>query len=153
MRIGIVDTMFSRLPMGEFAISELKKFKDVKLIRRTVPGIKDLPVESLNLIKKEKCAIVLACGWIGKEPVDKICGHEASLGIQQAQLMTGKHILEAVVHEDECRNPKDLYQLAENRVRKHALNAYYLIKNPKWLERRAGMGERQGRPNAGRLRF
>ena len=44
---------------------------------------------------------------------DKVCAHEASTGLINAQLMTNKHILEAFVHEDEEDNPEDLKVLIE----------------------------------------
>ena len=44
-RIGIADTTFARYDMGKSAIDELKSNKaGYKIIRYTVPGIKDLPV-------------------------------------------------------------------------------------------------------------
>ena len=47
MRIGIADTTFARYDMGAAAIDELKKnASDLKIIRVTVPGVKDLPVAS-----------------------------------------------------------------------------------------------------------
>jgi riboflavin synthase len=45
MRIGIVDTTFSRVNMGAIALDEMKKFPEAQVERRTVPGVKDLPVE------------------------------------------------------------------------------------------------------------
>ena len=54
IKIGIVDTMFSRMNMGAIAIDELKKnFPDVEYVRRTVPGIKDLPVECKRLLETQ----------------------------------------------------------------------------------------------------
>ena len=45
MRIGICDTTFARFDMAAAAIDELKKNAyDLKIIRQTVPGVKDLPV-------------------------------------------------------------------------------------------------------------
>ena len=43
--IGIADTTFARYDMAASAIDELKKTgTGFKIIRRTVPGFKDLPV-------------------------------------------------------------------------------------------------------------
>jgi len=80
-RIGIVDTTFARMNMGSIAIDELKKNIAVTIIRRTVPGVKDLPVAAKKLIEEEECDIVIALGMPGKEEIDKICAHEASTGI------------------------------------------------------------------------
>jgi riboflavin synthase len=45
MKIGICDTTFARLDMAKYAIAEIKMhMANVKYIRRTVPGVKDLPV-------------------------------------------------------------------------------------------------------------
>ena len=47
--IGIADTTFARSDMGGAAIEELKTMgTGFKIIRYTVPGIKDLPVASKN---------------------------------------------------------------------------------------------------------
>ena len=49
MRIGICDTTFARFDMASAAIDELKKNAyDLKIIRETVPGVKDLPVGLIN---------------------------------------------------------------------------------------------------------
>ena len=74
-------------------------------IRRTVPGFKDLAVAAKQLIEEDGCRIVVALGMPGKEPVDKVCAHEASTGIMTAQLMTNTPILEVFVHEDEADDP------------------------------------------------
>src|SRR5207249_6055350 len=43
-RIGIVDTTFSRVNMGQVAMEELRRrAKEADLRRVTVPGVKDLP--------------------------------------------------------------------------------------------------------------
>src|SRR3989338_1202942 len=98
MKIGIADTTFARIDMTSFAIDAIKKNSDAKIERYTVPGFKDLPVPCKLLIEKHKCGIVIALGMAGKAPIDKQCAHEASLGLQQAQLMTNTHILEVFVH-------------------------------------------------------
>ena len=127
MRIGIADTTFARYDMGAAAIDELKKnASDLKIIRVTVPGVKDLPVASKKLIEEEDCEIVMALGMPGPMEKDKMCAHEASTGLIRAQLMTNTHILEVFVHEDEEEDPKELKKLADNRAREHAQN---LIRN------------------------
>ena len=123
MRIGICDTTFARFDMGAAAIDELKNnATDLTIIRQTVPGVKDLPVTAKILIEEENCDIVMALGMPGPMEKDKVCAHEASTGLINAQLMTNKHILEVFVHEDEEDNPEDLKVLAENRAREHAKN-------------------------------
>ena len=79
MRIGICDTTFARVDMGAAAIDELKNnATDLKIIRKTVPGIKDLPVTAKILIEEEDCEIVMALGMPGPMKKDKVCAHEAS---------------------------------------------------------------------------
>ena len=153
MKLGVVDTMFARVDMARFVTEEIEsRYSDVRIIRRTVPGIKDLPVECKRLLEEEGCDIVIALGMPGKEPIDKQCAHEASMGLIQAQLMTNKHIIEVFVHEDEGKDEKELYAICEDRARKHALNAVWLVKKPEELAKRAGKGVRQGREDAGPLR-
>jgi len=149
-RIGIVDTTFSRVDMGAEAADELKSLTgNVRIIRRTVPGVKDLPVACKILIEEEKCDLVMALGMPGGEEIDKTCAHEASQGIITAQLMTNTHILEVFVHMDEARNDGELMQLAVNRTREHARNAYYLLFKPMMLRKQAGTGQRQGFEDVG----
>ena len=108
-RIGVVDTMFARYDMGAEAIEELSQCpgyaRRFEVLRRTVPGFKDLAVASKKLIEDESCKIVVALGMPGKEAIDKVCAHEASSGIMMAQLMTNTPILEVFVHEDEEDDP------------------------------------------------
>ena len=148
-KLGIVDTMFSRVNMGAIAIDELKKeYPDVALERRTVPGIKDLAVECRRLLDSG-CDSCLALGMVGGAPIDAQCGHEASLGIQQAKLLTGKHVIEVFVHENEGWSEKEFAEICDNRIRKHAHNAVLLVKNPAALVKLAGLGMRQGKEDAG----
>ncbi|MBI5224207.1 riboflavin synthase [Candidatus Micrarchaeota archaeon] len=150
MKIGIVDTTFSRVNMGEIALDELKKLGESNPIRRTVPGIKDLAVECKTLLDSG-CDIVLALGMVGGMPIDQQCAHEASLGIQQAKLLTNKHIIEVFVHENEAWSEKELAEIFEDRIRKHVHNVINLIKNPKTLTQNAGLGVRQGKADEGSL--
>ncbi|HIE33584.1 MAG TPA: riboflavin synthase [Candidatus Altiarchaeales archaeon] len=153
-RIGIVDTTFARYDMARDAMKEIKsKVGGVKLIRRTVPGIKDLPVAAKKLIDEELCDLVMVFGMPGKEEIDKTCAHEASLGIITAQLLTNRHIIEVFVHEDEAETEEELVKIAKNRAREHAENVMNLLFHPDKLIKEAGMGKRQGREDAGPLKI
>ncbi|MBU2100054.1 riboflavin synthase [Candidatus Micrarchaeota archaeon] len=145
VKIGIADTTFSRVDMFRFAEEQLKDsgFKD-ETERYTVPGVKDLPVACKILFEKFNCDLVLALGMPGKEKIDKVCSHEASTSIQELQLQTGKHILEVFVHMGEAKNDKELFQISENRTKKHVINALELLKSKTALSLFAGKGRRQG---------
>jgi riboflavin synthase len=153
--IGVVDTMFARYDMGGEALDALKQCPGYgtrfTTVRRTVPGFKDLAVAAKKLIEEEGCRIIVALGMPGKEPVDKVCAHEASTGIMTAQLMTNTHILEVFVHEDESDDPAILASVFKNRSRDHAINAYLMLYEPEKLTARAGQGVRQGFGDAGPL--
>ena len=150
MKIGICDTTFARVDMAEYAIAEIKmQMTGVKFIRRTVPGVKDLPVASKKLIEEEGCELVMALGMPGPEKIDKICAHEASMGLIYAQLMTNTHIIEVFVHEDEGLDAKDLKALAINRATEHAQNIVKMLTKPDKFRREAGKGMREGRPDVG----
>jgi len=150
-KVGIVDTTFARYDMASAAMDELRMLCNVSFVRRTVPGVKDLPVEAKRLLD-EGCDVVMVFGMPGPKPIDKQCAHEASLGLIIAQLLTGKHIIEVFVYEDEAENEKELAELAERRAREHARNVYMLLFKPEELTRRAGTGQREGGPDAGPLR-
>jgi riboflavin synthase len=119
------------------------------VVRRTVPGFKDLAVACKRLVEEEGCKILIALGMPGKAEIDQVCAHEASQGIMLAQLLTSTHILEVFVHENEEENPADLIPVCEDRARKHARNAYWLLYEPEQLTNRAGQGVRQGYADAG----
>lgn len=144
-RYGVVDTTFATVDMGGFAIQALlaKGIAPQRIFRRTVPGFKDLAVAAKQMVEGG-CDIVVACGMVGPEPIDKQCGHEASLAIGQAQLLTSTHILEAFVHMDEAPTDAELLKVVENRVAEHAVNAYWILEKPEELTKRAGTGQRQG---------
>lgn len=152
-RIGVVDTMFARVDMGALARDELASCpgygKVFDVVSRTVPGIKDLAVECKRLIDDVGCQIVVALGMPGREAIDQVCAHEASLGIMDARLATNTHILEVFVHESEEERAEDLVPICVNRARSHARNAYWLLYEPQQLSRRAGQGIRQGYADAG----
>ncbi len=151
-KVGVVDTTFARYNMGAAAVDELKRSASVKIVRKTVPGVKDLPVACKKLLEEEKCDIVIALGMPGPKPIDKQCAHEASTGLIKAQLMTNKHIIEVFVHEDEAEDPRELGRLADNRTREHAQNAIKLLFRPEQLVKEAGRGEREGFEDVGPLR-
>jgi len=152
-RIGIADTTFARYDMAQSAIDEIKaNSTHFKIIRYTVPGIKDLPVACKKLLEEQNCDIVIALGMPGSKPVDKQCAHEASLGLIQTQLMCNKHIIEVFIHEDEANDEKELAWLADRRTREHALNALDLLFHPDNLSRNAGKGLRQGFEDIGPLK-
>ncbi|MFH0884581.1 MAG: riboflavin synthase [Candidatus Micrarchaeota archaeon] len=163
MRIGIVDTTFSRIDMGAIAIDEIRKhLPNMDIERRTVPGIKDLPVECKRLLESggpmqgaaggvpgSGCDICMALGMVGGAPIDTQCGHEASLGMQQAMLMTNKHVIEVFVHENEAWSEEEFRSICENRIRKHAQNAIAMMLKPEALVKYAGQGLRQGKESEG----
>jgi len=148
-RIGIADTTFARVDMARVAIPVLKREASVEIVRYTVPGIKDLPVAAKKLLEDRGCDIVMALGMPGSAAQDKVCAHEASSGLIQAQLMTNKHIIEVFVHEDESPDEEGLAWLAERRTAEHALNVIRLLIYPEKLIRLAGTGQRQGYEDAG----
>lgn len=151
MKIGIADTTFARVNMGKFAIDELKKHSSVSIERYTVPGVKDLPVACKKLFEEFRCDICMALGMPGGKEKDRMCAHEASMGLITCQLMTNRHIIEVFVHEDEATDDAELAWLAEQRAREHAVNVIKLMR-PGTLEREAGTGQRQGFSDAGAAR-
>ena len=151
-KIGIADTTFARIDMASFAIDTIKKNSDAKIVRYTVPGFKDLPVACKKLIEEDNCDIAIALGMAGKAPIDKLCAHEAALGLQTAQLMANRHILEVFVYTDEAKTEKELYQITKNRVMKHSLNALALLKGKTELAKHSGTGKRQGKEDEGPIK-
>ncbi len=152
-RIGIVDTTFARVDMARAATRALEGAgRGFRIHRRTVPGIKDLPVACRQLFVHEKVDLCLALGMPGKAEYDKTCAHEASLGLLFAGVMEAKPIVECFVFEGEARDAKELEALARRRAEEHALNAYHLLFRPRALERSAGTGLRQGFDDAGPAR-
>ncbi|MCL5803524.1 MAG: riboflavin synthase [Thermoplasmataceae archaeon] len=148
--IGVVDTTFARFDMGRSVIDELSVTgTGFRIIRYTVPGIKDIPVAAKKLIEEKGCDIIVACGMPGPKPVDKISAQIASTGIMEVQIMTNRHIIEVFVHEDEATDLKDLGILCDRRSREHAINAYHLLFDPEYLTRYAGKGLRQGYEDVG----
>lgn len=156
MRIGIADTTFARINMGEAALQALQQkevssygFK-IKTERYTVPGFKDLPVAAKRLFEDYKCDIVLALGWVGKEDIDEVCAHEANLLLMQVEVEAKKHIIKVFFHEKEAvDNFKLQKKIALDRVQKHVLNALALLKGKEELTPLVGKGLRQGYDHAG----
>jgi len=152
-RIGIADTTFARCDMAHAAINELQSLTaGFKIIRYTVPGIKDLPVACKKLFDEHNCDIVMALGMPGPKPIDKQCAHEASIGLIHTQLLCNKHIIEVFVHEDETHNGKELTRLADQRAREHARNVIDLVFHPENLTKHVGCGLREGFEDAGPVR-
>jgi riboflavin synthase len=152
MKIGVADTTFARVNMGAIALDELRKLSHATIERVTVPGIKDLPVACKKLIEERGCGIVMALGMPGGQEKDRMCAHEASLGLISCQLLTNTHIIEVFVHEDEAGGDRELAWLAEQRTREHARNVVILAFTPENMSREAGTGQRQGFPDAGPAR-
>jgi riboflavin synthase len=149
-RIGIVDTTFSRFDMATSAIDEINSISSHhKIIRYTVPGIKDLPVACKKCIEERKCDIVMALGMPGGKQIDKQCAHEASIGLIYAQLLCNTHIVEVFVYEDETKDVKELAWLADKRTREHAINVVNLLFHEDKIQKQAGKGLRQGFSDVG----
>lgn len=91
----------------------------------------------------------------GAEDLDRMCTHEASLGILGAQLMTSTPVLEVFVHEVEGHGDDGkldevkLMAICIDRCSEHARNAYDMLFAPETLVARAGQGVRQGYADAG----
>ncbi len=136
--------------MGSIAVEELKKLiPNAVIVRRTVPGLKDIPVEMKILMKNEGCDAGIALGWVGPTLTDKITYAVYSLALQLVQLEFEKHIIDVTVHEDEAECEEDLYRIAMDRVRKHVRNLVALLLEREKLSMFAGAGLRQGRPDVG----
>jgi riboflavin synthase len=152
-KIGVADTTFARVDMAAAAVRTLKgRGTGFRVVRRTVPGIKDLPVAVRQLFVQDGVDLCLALGMPGKAEYDKTCAHEASLGLMFAGVLEAKPVVECFVFEGEADGPKELATLATRRAEEHALNAYSMLFRPQDLARRAGEGLRQGFADAGPVR-
>ncbi|MGC8644891.1 MAG: riboflavin synthase [Thermoplasmata archaeon] len=151
-KYGIVDTTFSRIDMGRIAYETIRsEDPDGKIVRYTVPGIKDLPLGATKLFD-EGCDGVITLGWVGKTMLDKYSYLAASIGLINAQLMAKKHIMDVTVHEDEV-DESLLPELAKDRTIKHSRNLVSLVTGGGTsLQKFAGTGLRQGYKNAGQLK-
>ncbi len=153
-KIGVVDTTFSRIDMASIAIRVIQKYLPAaRIVRYTVPGIKDIPVAARNLLLEEGCEAVITLGWVGPKQVDKYSYLAMSIGLIMLQVMTGRHVIDVTVHEDEAETPEQLRRIAVDRVEKHALNLVRLVKEGRTaLTRYAGKGLRQGYPDIGPIK-
>jgi riboflavin synthase len=152
-RIGIADTTFARVDMARYAVRALQgRGTGFRIVRRTVPGIKDLPVACRRLFLEDDVDLCLALGMPGRAEYDKTCAHEASLGLMFTGVLEAKPIVECFVFEGEASGPTELETLARRRAEEHALNAYAMLFRPQDLGRRAGEGLRQGFADAGPAR-
>ena len=152
-RIGIADTTFARVDMASAALAALQGAgTGFRVYRRTVPGIKDLAVACRQLFQEDQVDICLALGMPGPAELDKNSSFIASLGLQFAEVLESKPIIECFVHESEARDGKELDRLARRRAEEHALNTYHLLFRPQELARHAGQGLRQGFADAGPVR-
>lgn len=149
MRIGIADTMFARVDMAKAAIEIIGKKAEIE--RYTVPGFKDLPVACKRLLNDHNCDIVVALAWVGSMPIDEMCAHEANISLMNVEVEASKHILKVFVHSKEAEDREELIQIAEDRARKHTLNALALLKGKEELSNLAGQGQRQGGTHRGAL--
>jgi riboflavin synthase len=150
--IGIVDTTFARVDMAKPAIEVItENIPKAKIIRYTVPGIKDIPVATKRVL--EKADIAMTLGWVGASPIDKYSYLAMSIGLILVQILTGKHVIDVTVHEDEAESEEELYEIAINRAREHALNLVtLLLKGGEGLTPYAGRGLRQGIPDVGPIK-
>ena len=152
-KIGVADTTFARVDLARYALNALHaRGTGFKVVRRTVPGIKDLPVACRRLFLEDGVDLCLALGMPGRQEYDTTCAHEASLGLQFTGVLEAKPIVECFVFEDEAAGPQALEALARRRAEEHAVNAYALLFRPQELARRSGGGLRQGFADVGPLR-
>jgi len=152
-KIGIADTTFARVDMARYAANALKaRGTGYRIVRRTVPGIKDLPFACRTMFLEEGVDLCLALGMPGKAEYDKTCAHEASLGLLFTAVLEAKPIVECFVFESEADSPTELERLARRRAEEHAENAWSMLFRPGDLSRAAGTGLRQGFSDVGPAR-
>ncbi len=151
--VGVADTTFARVDMAKYVIEELERgLPGYKIVRHTVPGIKDLPGAAKRLLDMG-CEAVITLGWVGPKDVDKLSYLAASVGLIMLQVLTGRIIIDVTVHEDEAEREEELAYIAEDRARKHARNLVKMLREGlQALTPWAGMGLRQGGPDAGPIR-
>jgi len=150
--VGVIDTTFSRVDMGSVAEEVLREeLPDYRVVRYTVPGIKDLPGAARRLIDMG-CDGVITLGWVGATQVDKYSYIAMSVGLVMLSVLTGKVVVDVTVHEDETEDPRELREIAVNRARAHAENLVKLLTGGlEALRPLAGQGVRQGRSSVGPL--
>ena len=146
----MVDTTFARVDMGSVAEGVLRDLlPEYRVVRYTVPGIKDIPGAARRLIDMG-CDGVITLGWVGASQVDKYSYIAMSVGLVMLSVLTGKIIIDVTVHEDEAEDPRELKEIAINRARAHAENLAKLLRGGgEALRPLAGQGVRQGRPSVG----
>ncbi len=151
--VGVADTTFSRVDMGSVAVETLQRLlPGYRILRHTVPGIKDLPGAARRLLDLG-CEAVITLGWVGGKEVDKLSYLAMSVGLITLQVLTGRIVIDVTVHEDEADSERELYRIAVDRVRKHAENLARLLKEgPEALTPYAGKGLRQGYPDEGPIK-
>jgi riboflavin synthase len=151
-KVAIVDTTFARVDMGRYASDRLKSCgTGFTIARRTVPGIKDLPV-AVRQSFRDGADLCMVVGMPGKAEYDKVCAHEASTGLILAGVLEAKPVIECFVFEGEAGDGKELELLAKRRAEEHAENAYAMLFRPQDLTRKAATGQRQGFQDAGAVR-
>jgi riboflavin synthase len=151
--VGVADTTFARVDMARYAVRALKdRGTGFRVVRRTVPGIKDLPVACRTLFRDARADLCLALGMPGPAELDRTSAEVASLGLMMTGVLEAKPIVECFVYEAEATTPGELEALARRRAEEHALNAYAMLFRPRELARRAGEGLRQGFADAGPVR-
>lgn len=149
-RIGLADTTFARVDMARYAEAALRATgTGFRIERTTVPGIKDLPVAVRRLFVESKVDLAMAFGMPGRAEYDRVCAHEASLGLIYAGVLEAKPILECFVFEAEAAPGRPIETLARRRAEEHAVNAYHLLFRPRELARRRATGQRQGFADVG----
>ncbi|MEB3806265.1 MAG: riboflavin synthase [Desulfurococcales archaeon] len=151
--VGVVDTTFARVDMGEIAVRTIEEnLSGYTILRHTVPGVKDLPGAAKRILDRG-CEGVITLGWIGSREADKLSYLAASIGLILVEVLTGKIVIDVTVHEDEAPgDPEKLKAIAVDRTRKHAINLVRLLREgPQALVKYAGQGLRQGYPDAGPL--
>ncbi len=153
IKIGVVDTTFARVDMAKHVIRILEEnMPEAEIIRYTVPGLKDIPVAAKKLLDMG-CEAVITLGWVGAKQVDKYSYLATSIGLIMLQILTGRHIIDVTVHEDEAEDPEKLYEIAIDRAVKHTYNLIKLVKyGGTALTEHAGKGLRQGGPDAGPIK-
>lgn len=154
--IAVIDTTFARIDMGGIVAAQIAQSPEAVVVDRvTVPGFKDLAAARRAI--NDGAAIVVACAMPGPEPIDEACAHDASVGLQTVQALTGTPVLEVFVHmtealDDHAAVDEDrLMEICKRRCQAHADNAIWMLLNHETMTRRAGTGRRQGADDAGQL--
>jgi len=151
--VGVADTTFARVDMGSVAVRVLERMlPGYRIIRHTVPGIKDLPGAAKRLFNMG-CEGVITLGWVGSREADRLSYLAASIGLIMVEVLEGKVLIDVTVHEDEAPgDPERLKRIALERAEEHARNLAILLREgPEALSRYAGKGLRQGYEDAGPL--